>query len=135
MNAAEVNIVRIYAGRGELLSPAQNNAIVAFFHDTSVECGLALLVRGFTAIDLRRNNRVSHIDMFVPHSLIERDGVIGKRLPAGRKHVGFRRVTAEEPGNMVESPAHQAECGLSPGLREKAARLQVRMSMRYLICA
>ena len=73
--------------------------------------------------------------MPVAHLLVERDEVVCKLLAGGCKHSRHGGIAGKKSGDVIGAAAHQAEGRLRPGLREQAARLEVRMRARDLIGA
>ena len=127
--------VRQHAAGCDLLRACDHDAVVALLHHAGIERGIALLVRRFRAVDLRRDDGVAEIEVLVAHALIERDHVVGELLTAGRKHARHRRIAGEESGHMIGRAPHQAEAGLGPFLREQPPRLEVGVRARDLVGA
>src|SRR5262245_23467875 len=89
---------------------------------TPIERGIALLVRGLAAVDLRRHDRVGGVEVIVTQVLVEGDDIVTKMLACGREYARQCGVAAEETGDVVRRAPHQAERRLCPNLGEQAPR-------------
>src|SRR6516164_10804993 len=106
VNAAQMNPVRKSAASRNLLCTGDDDAIVALFDYARAEGRIALFVRRFAAVDLRRHDRVAEIEVVVTNELVERDDVVGEALPANRKNAGNRRVAGEKRSHMIRGAPH-----------------------------
>src|SRR4029079_7489773 len=70
MDAAQVDEVGDGPGGRKLLRAGDDDAVVALLDHTGIERGVALLVRGFAAVDLRRDDGVGGVEVVVTHVLI-----------------------------------------------------------------
>jgi len=127
--------VRDRAAGGELLRAADDDAVIALLDHAGIERRIALLVRGFAAVDLRRHDGIGGVKVIVAQVLVEGDHVVREILSARGEHVRRRGVAAEESGDVVGRAAHQAECRLRPGLGKQASRPQIGMAVRDLVSA
>src|SRR6516225_1445013 len=119
------------AGR-ELLRAFDDDAVVALLHHAGIKRWIALRMRWLRAVDLRRHDRVSAIDVIVTHEFVEGDEVVGE-LPTGcGKKLWHRSIADKEAADVIWRAAHQAEGRLRPGFREQAARPQIGMGLRNL---
>ena len=116
MDATEMDPVGQHAAGRHLLCTLDDDAVVALLHHAGVQRRVALLMRRFAAVDLRRNDRVAQIKMLVAHALVERDHVVGEFLPAGGEHTRYGRIAGEEARHMIRRAAHQTEARLRPFL-------------------
>ena len=78
-----MDVIGDRAAGGELLRAFDDDAVVALLDHAGIERRIALLVRGFRAVDLRRHDGVRAIDVVVAHELVEREEIIGEFLLAG----------------------------------------------------
>jgi len=109
MDAAQLQVIGIDASGRELLRALYYDSVVALFHHARITRGIALLVRGLAAVDLRRHDRIGGIDVVVPQILVVSHHVVGECLPSRREHTRRRRIAAEEAGDVVGRAAHQAD--------------------------
>ena len=121
------------AGGRQLLRAGDDDAVVALLDHTGIERGVALLVRGFAAVDLRRDDGVGGVEVVVTHVLIEGDDVVGKALPARRQHARCRGIAAKEAGDVIGRATHEAEGRFGPGLAEQPPCPQIGMAARNLV--
>ena len=123
------------AGGGQLLRAGDDDPVIALLDHPGIKRGIALLVRGLAAVDLRGDDGIGGIEVVVAHVLVEGDHVVGEALPARRQHVRRRGVAAEKSGDVIGRATHQAEGRLGPGLGKQAPRPQIGMTARNLISA
>ena len=101
-----MNPVRKSAACRNLLCTGDNDATVALFDYARVEGRIALFVRRFAAVDLRRHDRVAEIEVVVTNELVERDDVVGEVLSTHRKHAWNCGVPGEKGCHMIRRAPH-----------------------------
>ena len=120
------------AGGVKGITLEKDDAVVALLDHAGIERRIALLVRGLTAIDLRRHDGVAAIDVMVAHEFVKRDEVVGEVLAGCGKEPRLRRIAGEEAGDVIGGAAHQPEGRLGPGFGKQPPRAQVGVAVRDL---
>src|SRR5690606_14322362 len=85
-----------------------DDAVRALLVHPGVQMRVFLLVRGLTAVDLRRNDGVAAIQLVVPHVLVEPGDAFADLLSRGGEDVRPGSPSAEKAGHVLGTAADQA---------------------------
>src|SRR5262249_55763830 len=129
LDAAEMKVIRQHSAGGELLRAFDDDAVVALLDHAGIERRVALRMRRLGAVDLRRHDRVSAIDVAVAHELVEGDEIVGELLAGCGKELRRRGIADKEAGDMIGRAAHQTEGRLRPSFRKQPSRPQIGMTV------